>query len=102
MCHEFFLAILDDRKRTKASIWSVAKVLVLWFYVTPNLTFKSWMDSVYDSGENSFRISTGILIEVEFESENQMTSDFVMKKQVFLLPIVFTIKFKHFIQLSIM
>ena len=54
------------------------------------------MDSVYDSGENSFRISTGILIEVEFESENQMTSDFVMKKQVFLLPIVFTIEFKHF------
>ena len=60
------------------------------------------MDSVYGSGENSLRISTEILIEVEFQSENQTTSDFEMKKQVYLLPIVITIEFKLFIQISIM
>ena len=60
------------------------------------------MDSVYGSGDNSLRISTGILIEVEVQSENQTTSDFEMKKQVYLLSIVMTIKFKLFIQISIM
>ena len=87
--------------------WMIEKelckaILILWFYVTPNLKFKSWMDSVYGSGENSLSISTGILIEVEVQSENQTTSDFEMKKQVYLLSIVMTIKFKLFIQISIM
>ena len=78
------------------------QILVLWFYVIPNLKFKSWMDSVYGLVENSLRIPTGILIEVEFQSENQTTSDFEMKKQVYLLPIVITIELKLFIQISFM
>ena len=43
----------------------------------------------YGSGENSLRISTWIQLEVEFESENQTTSDFVMKNKFSYFPLAF-------------